>query len=652
MSSSGYALPALGEDEEDQVIPGLKSLISPTSAAAIVGPPAGTPPDTPPRSQPGVSTPRTGTLDYAPTQATPKRTDGPVTATSLSANSGAINSIAQPLQQPSPSASYGQLMQGRANTPSGGPTAVIRDLNGAPVASGLAQASPALHPVVAATLAARAGNTSTMPNQPAALNAQPGQPAVGTPTYGQLMQRRPSQPGSMMQPSIPSANGNSMAQPSINGAQPNGLAGQYALQRQNYNAQQQATAAPPSMPASASGPGATPVLPNTASPVAPANQQRLAQDQARLAYLTSSGSGISQIKNPAGRFAARAGDVALSLLAPGAEPLIGGTEGRHQVLLGRQQQVVGNDEDQIQKAAQVADTQSQIDEREAQGRNFDARANLYNPEPMSGGQAQALGHPEWEGLKLDARDAERLIGGAARNQTTLQTHFGGQQKTLSQGDAEAINMPSLAGKSMSNDEYQRTLQQVQRNTQSDTNNARTNNTRITTTGMNDQNRITTTGMRDSTSTANSERSHPDGAAGKPIPPAIRDRIQSQKDIAIGKARTSFEQGETGMDEYLDAWQGAQNDYEDRLQAQTGGPIPHTDVRSNVDDKGNWKGNKGAQSNTATPQANPAGKPGSFVTRKGNQVAIGDPVNVNGRKGTVTGFNRQTGKAQVNWQVGR
>ena len=135
-------------------------------------------------------------------------------------------------------------------------------------------------------------------------------------------------------------------------------------------------------------------------------------------------------------------------------------------------------------------------------------------------------------------------------------------------------------------------QQSAHDGQSDINNRRNNSTRIT-----------TTGMRDDTSEDNSNRAHPGGGAPKPIPAGIRDRIESQKNTAINKARASFDNGESSMDDYLDNWQQAQNDYEDRLSAQTGGPIPHTDIRSNVDAKGNWTGNR------ATPQpqtARPSG----------------------------------------------
>ena len=193
---------------------------------------------------------------------------------------------------------------------------------------------------------------------------------------------------------------------------------------------------------------------------------------------------------------------------------------------------------------------------------------------------------------------------------------------------------------MSNDEYQRLLQGAQHNQQWDTNNQRTTGQSDINNRRNNSTRITTTGMRDDTSEDNSNRVHPGGGVSKPSA-GVRDRIESQKATAINKARASFDNGESSMDDYLDNWQQAQNDYEDRIQAQTGQPVQHLDIRSNVDGKGNWTGNRG------TTQSPTAGQP-SFVTQKGNKVAIGDPVNVRGRTGTVTGFNPQTGKAQVRW----
>ena len=248
------------------------------------------------------------------------------------------------------------------------------------------------------------------------------------------------------------------------------------------------------------------------------------------------------------------------------------------------------------------------------GRRYDAQANLYNPEPMSAGQAQALGHPEWEGLKLDARDAERLVGGAARNQTTLQTHFGGQQRTCPQtmpqpSERHRWRVPACPTMSISG------CYRARSTTSSGipTTSARRPDA-DSTIDRNNSTRITTTGMRDDTSEANSDRAHPGGGAPKPIPAGVRDRIESQKTTAINKARAAFDNGESSMDDYLDNWQQAQNDYEDRIQRKPASPIPHYDIRSNVDAKGNWIGNRSAAcSRSATSTA---GRQPSFVTPEG------------------------------------
>jgi hypothetical protein len=337
----------------------------------------------------------------------------------------------------------------------------------------------------------------------------------------------------------------------------------------------------------------------------------------------------------------RVADVAGSILAPGATEMIPGSTMYKQRQAGIQQA-------RAKSAADIADVQSQAAERTAQGQRATAQANYYNPEPLSSGQAQSLGHPEWEGLKLDARDAERLVGGAAHNQTTLQTHFGGQQRKISADDAAAIGTPSLEGASMSNDEYQRLLQGTQHNQQWNANNQRTTGQSDVNNQRNNSTRITTTGMRDNVSAANSQRAHPGGGASKPIPAGVRDRIESQKQTALSKARASFDSGESSMDDYLNNWQQAQDDYEGRIEAQTSQPVQHLDVRSNVDSQGNWRGGSAPRPAGAQPEP---GRHPSFVTQKGSHVAIGDPVKVGGRSGRVTGFNARTGKAQVQWDSG-
>jgi hypothetical protein len=597
------------DEDEDSPSRQLASVVAPASAQSLVGM-VGPPPDSPPASQPGVSTPRTGNLAAAPSQAVPKNRDtgtGYNSGVSNPLNGGNVSSMVspvQPVQQASslrsPAVAPAPLMPAAGSLQPVMPAAkvdtrnvIIRDMNGTSVGTAPRNVTQALQPGIARALAARMGNGPAVPQAP--LNNQ-------------------------------------------------GLAATQQLRQQAYNASPVAAAvnAPaPLMPGSVNGTSLQPAIP-AASPqqVQPdALNMQTQQAQQKLTDLQNQPYGGSQIKNRWGRIAARMGDVALSDVAPGVAQYIPQTTLGHQRQVGIQQGVVGNLQGQQTQRAQQEDTAAQIAERQAQGQRATAQANYYNPEPMSAGQAQSLGHPEWEGLKLDARDAERLVGGAAHNDTTLQTHFGGQQRKLSAEDAAAIKTPSLEGASMSNDEYQRLLQGAQHNQQWNTNNQRT-------TGQSDVNnrrtnatRVTTTGMRDDTSEDNSNRAHPGGGAAKPIPPAVRDRIESQKATAINKARGQFDNGESSMDDYLDNWQQAQNDYEDRLSAQTGGPIPHTDVRSNVDAKGNWTGNRGT--------AQSAKQPG-FVTQKGNKVALGDPVNVNGRRGVVTGFNSQTGKAQVRW----
>lgn len=425
-----------------------------------------------------------------------------------------------------------------------------------------------------------------------------------------------------------------------------GLAATQQLRQQAYSASPVAAAvnAPaPLMPANMGGTNLQPSLPagNPQQVVPDRLNMQTQQDQQKLGQLQAAPTGGRQINNRGGRLGAEILDTAGSIFAPGVAQYIPGSTLNQQRLIGRQQGVVASDQGQQTQRAALEDTAAQIAERQAQGQRATAQANYYQPEPLSAGQAQAMGHPEWEGLKLDARDAERLVGGAARNQTTLQTHFGGQQRNLSAEDAAAIRTPSLEGASMSNDEYQRLLQGAQHNQQWDSNNQRQTGQSDVNNRRNNATRITTTGMRDDTSEDNSNRAHPGGGAPKPIPAGVRDRIESQKATAINKARGQFDNGESSMDDYLDNWQQAQNEYEERIGAQTAQPVQHLDIRSNVDAKGNWTGNRG-------PTQPQSARPSSFLTQKGNHVALGDPVNVNGRRGVVTGFNPQTGKAQVRW----
>lgn len=107
-----------------------------------------------------------------------------------------------------------------------------------------------------------------------------------------------------------------------------------------------------------------PTLPNVtqAPPPPPTSQQitsqRLLGDQSELQRLGSTGDGISQIKNPFLHGLARIGDVAESILAPGAALFTPGTALHHQMLVKQQQGLVNNDLANQQEQAKTGETQA------------------------------------------------------------------------------------------------------------------------------------------------------------------------------------------------------------------------------------------------------------------------------------------------------
>ena len=70
MSSSAFFSDPEGDEDHD-LTRKIAKFASPLSAQSLVGPP----PDSPPQSGPGETTPQTGSLRYAPQQATPKSLD-------------------------------------------------------------------------------------------------------------------------------------------------------------------------------------------------------------------------------------------------------------------------------------------------------------------------------------------------------------------------------------------------------------------------------------------------------------------------------------------------------------------------------------------------------------------------------------------------
>lgn len=287
-----------GYDDGEGLNSMLAGVVSPASAAQLVGPP----PDSPPQTAPGQTTPQTGTLARPPQHSIAKNLDTP---------------------------------QGRAQY-----SGVSRPANGGYVTS---TAVPAQEGV-----------------KPAIQQAQPMQPAS-------------VQPGQAIQPAQVNPDPGGFARPG--GTSP-----------------------------------AMPVLPQT-GPQQVKGPSQLDLDQSKLANLTNSGSGVSQIQNPFLRGLARVGDIAGSILAPGVAAAIPGTTLHHQQLLGQQQQIVGNELSQQQVAAQTADVQSQSAERTA-------KAASEQPFTVSAADAAAVGLPDLEGASMRRSDYGKLPLQGLKNQGT------------------------------------------------------------------------------------------------------------------------------------------------------------------------------------------------------------------------------------------
>ncbi len=102
---------------------------------------------------------------------------------------------------------------------------------------------------------------------------------------------------------------------------------------------------------------------------------QLDRDIAARNTLVSNGSPISRIHNPLGRVAATIGDTALGILAPGAAPYVPNSTANYQRKIGIADANVGADQGQLQAQAQLADTQSQTEERQALAQ----KADKYDP---------------------------------------------------------------------------------------------------------------------------------------------------------------------------------------------------------------------------------------------------------------------------------
>jgi hypothetical protein len=200
---------------------------------------------------------------------------------------------------------------------------VLRDLNGKPAGSPLSTMQPAGGSMSALQSASGLAN-NVSPVRPAQPGISPLMPANNG-RFGV----QPVNPAGQVQPATPNR---------LNLA-PGTMMPQLGAQTQAYGnllrrrAQFPGPTALNATPSSVGAPSSMPVLPATPSSVAPAGQQRLAQDQSRLQYLQNSGSGVDQIKNPVGRTFARIGDIAYSQVLPGAAAMTSGTTPHHNLLI-------------------------------------------------------------------------------------------------------------------------------------------------------------------------------------------------------------------------------------------------------------------------------------------------------------------------------
>ena len=312
----------------------LGQTFSPASAQSLVP----SPPDAPPQTQPGRSTPQTGSLATPPQQAVAKNLDTAAGRQSYNVQP------AQPVSSPSGVQPVNQNPVA-ANTPQpAGPPArpdgrrvVVRDLNGNP----------------AGALAARMGNGSTAPTlqpvQAATGAVQPVQPA------GRLAGRFAQSVQAYNSSAAPAQYAASQTPASTDSSNPDPTA---SLRPGGSNI----------MPASPNGIRPAPNPMSAVSAVQPAQvnaPSQMDQDQATRNALISRGTGVHNIQNPWLRAAAGIGDVAFSAIAPNIAQYTKGTTLNYQRNLGIANQNVAQDTQQAQSAAAIADTQSQADERRA-----------------------------------------------------------------------------------------------------------------------------------------------------------------------------------------------------------------------------------------------------------------------------------------------
>lgn len=141
--------------------------------------------------------------------------------------------------------------------------------------------------------------------------------------------------------------------------------------------------------------------------------------------------------------------------------------------------------------------------------------------------------------------------------------------------------------------------------------------------------------------------------------SLFDRMDANKNDQIRKSMDNFKSGAIDKDQFLDDWQSAQDEFEQRISSATGEDVPHVDIRQHVDPNTlQWKDQapspaaqpKQAARPAQAPQQQPQQAAGPKTFRyKGQTFTAGQKVNVGGRTATITGINPKTGKLQIAYQ---
>lgn len=103
---------------------------------------------------------------------------------------------------------------------------------------------------------------------------------------------------------------------------------------------------------------AAPAMPNVVHSQAIDNREK-------LDHLNATGAGVDQIKNPWARGFAKAGDIALSIVAPRIASFVPGTTLHHQGLVGQQEGIVDKDNSQADMQAQIAQRNALTEQEQA-----------------------------------------------------------------------------------------------------------------------------------------------------------------------------------------------------------------------------------------------------------------------------------------------